>query len=870
MLPAKSSRSSRKATTRRTASASTEPRGASTAGSQRGAETRKLATAVPRVDLILEALILALLAYLPLAFGGVMPLSQIVIIAMSGLIAACFAVRCFTEPDAPIVTSRAFWPLGGLVALVVFQLIPLPMGLLSLLSPNAAEAWQALGDARGLDVTSGTLSLYPGGTRTDLTVLLAASILIVVGATVYQRRSSFRRLLAGAALIGLAVATIGLTQMAFGIDRIYGRFEAPGAINSGPFASYSHYSEFLNLAIGCALGYLLMRAGERARGHGVTIQILVDPRGQGTKALDRVLLAFIVIGAIAIVMSTSRNGLMSLVVGGGVSAALMHGMRKVEGIGWPMVIAAGFALIGLLTLGVDPVIRRFQDTFADPTDAFSTRADLLADTGAMIAAFPLFGAGLGSFGIAFPSFDSTMRGGTAEHAENQYVEAFAELGIVGGLLGLTCLALVGVGAFRALRRVNHSSGLGLFGIAFGLAAIAFHSLSDFGLEIPAVGLFVAALLGATIGMTSSVRSTTSRSRMTATGAAALVATGLITGLPSAINTADAFEHGRRAESLRAELAKAPGAGTQQQHTNLVRAATLAAEADPSNVEYRFWAEFARWNQTIATAYSDALAESGTSAPITPETAPQLKAAAQKAVDALLASCSAGPTHGPTWSVAGQIQEIWLKTAADSDSNEPGVGGGWILRGRELAPHYPTTCLAAAFEYLRRDEMDSALAELDRAIAVGARKQTIIDLLAVDLDEPKLALPFAENELGLTTHLHNRIKNNADHALLTEQLDEHVHKLLIAACARSTARPHELLRLARIETKSENFEKAMALYQRMLSRDPYTRARFDYAGLLLKTGDIRNARRELRDVITYHPDHKRAAALLAELERPDTP
>ena len=101
------------------------------------------------------------------------------------------------------------------------------------------------------------------------------------------------------------------------------------------------------------------------------------------------------------------------------------------------------ALAGLLTLGIDPVIRRFEDTFADPVDAFSTRADLLRDTAAMVTAFPLLGAGLGTYWVAFPAFDSSTRGGTAEHAENQYIETFAELGLLGGLFAF---AFVGAGA----------------------------------------------------------------------------------------------------------------------------------------------------------------------------------------------------------------------------------------------------------------------------------------------------------------------------------------------------------------------------------------------------------------------------------------
>ena len=150
-----------------------------------------------RLDLALEGLIFALIAYLPFAFGGVMPISQIVIVGLAGLIAGLFAIRCFTDPDAPLIASKAFWLLAGLVAVPVVQLIPLPIGLLEFISPSSAAAWNALAEARGESLSTGTISLYPRGTRGDLTLLIGAAILIVVGATIYQRKDAFKRLLAG-------------------------------------------------------------------------------------------------------------------------------------------------------------------------------------------------------------------------------------------------------------------------------------------------------------------------------------------------------------------------------------------------------------------------------------------------------------------------------------------------------------------------------------------------------------------------------------------------------------------------------------------------------------------------------------------------
>lgn len=833
-----------------------DQRGAAAEYGARGAEA-------PRVDHVLEGLIYLFIGYLPLAFGGVMPVSYVVIIAASSLIAATFAVRCVCEPAADVVVSKAFLPLFGLVGVVLFQLVPLPAAILEWLSPVTASAWAELAAARGVEFESGTLSLYPRGTWEDLTVLLAGTVLVVVGATLFHRRAPFRRLLAAVAIVALAVALIGLAQIALGAENIYWYFESAGLKTSGPFAHYGHYSEFLNLGIGCALGFLLIHTAYRARSPVIEVQKIVNHRGPGT-FLPRVLLAFCVIGAIAIVLSTSRNGLMSMVVGAGASAALMHGTRRVEGIGWPVVIAAFFAFAGLLTLGIDPVIRRFEETFADPANAFAVRADLLRDTGAMVAAFPLFGAGLGAYWVAFPAFDTAVRPGTAEHAENQYIETFAELGLVGGLLAFAFVGMVLFGLLRAIASLDRRTNFGLFGLVFAFTAMAFHSLTDFGMEVPAVGLTVALLCGASIARSRESLRRSARGRFFTAALSAGTCALLLTGLSPALAAVDAHRAGRAAELLRADLSATGGQGDEGQHRSLAGLADQAACADPGSIEYRFWAAFARWNEAVARHRGFDVG----APPATPESAPELVALARTTVDELLLAAELAPTHGHTWAVAGQLRAIWLTEGTRTDgsavpSTHP--GGDWILRGRALAPHDPNVCRAAAFERFRRGDDAEATAELKRAISVGARASSIVDLLAIDLDSPALALPFADGDLSLTRRLLQIVEAIDHEHVLRATLQESYQDLLVAACARTSATPGQLAELARIEREAGNAEDSMALYRRLLGKDPLSRARFDYALLLRERGLTREARRELRDLLTYNPDHGAAKRLLDHLE-----
>ena len=105
----------------------------------------------------------------------------------------------------------------------------------------------------------------------------------------------------------------------------------------------------------------------------------------------------------------------------------------------------------------------------------------------------------------------------------------------------------------------------------------------------------------------------------------------------------------------------------------------------------------------------------------------------------------------------------------------------------------------------------------------------------------------------------------DQALLQEELEDRYENLLIAACARPGASERQLSRLATMERERGHLEEAANLLARVLSTNPASKSRYTYAKLLAETGDVRGARRELRDVLNFHPGMNQATRLLEQLE-----
>lgn len=220
--------------------------------------------AAGRFDLAIEWLLLALLAFMPFAFGAVEAWSEQVVVGLAGAIAVCLVAKFVVCRDARFAWSWGLVPIGLFVALVLFQLLPLPAGLLGRLSPNTvALRAELLGDvpaaARALDRQ--TVSLYPHATRHDLVLLAVVVTVFLAVLNVHRQMRQVKRLLWGVAVVGAAVALLSLGQFLGDATTIYGAVPLSSKA-AGPFLNHSHFGQFMNLSIGATLGLLLVYVEE--------------------------------------------------------------------------------------------------------------------------------------------------------------------------------------------------------------------------------------------------------------------------------------------------------------------------------------------------------------------------------------------------------------------------------------------------------------------------------------------------------------------------------------------------------------------------------------------------------------------------------
>jgi O-antigen ligase len=173
---------------------------------------------------------------------------------------------------------------------------------------------------------------------------------------------------------------------------------------------------------------------------------------------------------------------------------------------WVAVGLVGvLVLLSFVFLPPDQLIGRFAELGSSEGITANDRVLMWKETLHLIAAYPLFGCGLGGYESAFNKFNVTSPNSTVDYAHNDYLQSLAELGGVGfSILALLVIAILAK-AGRALSRHPRSDGRCLaLACTSAMVAILIHSLVDFNLHIEANALLLAWISGMAVGVQETV------------------------------------------------------------------------------------------------------------------------------------------------------------------------------------------------------------------------------------------------------------------------------------------------------------------------------------------------------------------------------
>ena len=435
----------------------------------------------------------------PLLMGGRHALGQLALTVFAVAAAWAWCLRQSLRDDDNAWRPTAALPLLLLGALLlIVQAVPLPDGLLSKLTPHAAEVlplWTAAGDNPARLGSWPYVSFTPAETLAALVIFLNYALLFLVAVQRIRRIEDVERLLRWCALTAVIMAALGVLQLLCGNGKFLWFYEHPLSLASGTakgtFTNRNHFAQFLALGVGPLIWWL---QDSMRRSHGTGAKRVRSPgtsisRGELTTYMLGLALGLVLFAGL---LSLSRGGILAMFIAATICAAVCYRTGSLGGR-LLAVLAVSGALIGvsLGIFGYERVSNRLESLTSgslEKIDQSAGRRTIWAATIGASADFLPLGTGAGSFRKVYPMYTDLLSDERLDstHAENSYLQELLETGAVGAVL---MLAGIGLCVFWCVGGIWSSAStrykVCAAAIAGSLAASLAHALVDFVWYVPA-------------------------------------------------------------------------------------------------------------------------------------------------------------------------------------------------------------------------------------------------------------------------------------------------------------------------------------------------------------------------------------------------
>mgnify|MGYP003626711766 CR=1 FL=1 len=428
----------------------------------------------------------------PLPLGSNRPLPAALLAMATGLVLIAWSL---TEGKRPAVSLRRLaWPVG-LYALVctwvLLQALPvLPTGW-------GDPTWIAASKALGTPL-NGRFSVNPTETISGFMRLVTYGAIFWLALQLTRRTQQAWTAIRAAAIIGGLYATYGLIVYLAGNETIliYEKWAYKDSLSS-TFVNRNSYAAFAGLCLYCSLTVLLNDIQSILKfAAPLRTRLIVLVESLFSKSIGMTLATLTI--ALSLLLSASRAGVASALIGLAV-LALSHLNRK--RMKWRYMIAT-IGVVASLSVAIFSVAGNTLVDRLGEDDAFindNPRVEIYDSLIAAVVSSPWTGSGFGTFPDVFPAYrdQSNISLVFWDKAHNTYIENAIELGIPAAMF---LVASIGFVAFYALRGVitrKRDWKIPAVGLA-ATALVGTHSLVDFSLQMPAISIFFAFIMGVSV------------------------------------------------------------------------------------------------------------------------------------------------------------------------------------------------------------------------------------------------------------------------------------------------------------------------------------------------------------------------------------
>ena len=365
----------------------------------------------------------------------------------------------------PVITC------GALALYTLLQALPLPVGLLRVIAPANADVWErALLPFGEPALRWASLSLDPGASVIEA-VKWATYAAVFASATAISAK---RGAAWGVTLVFTSAMLAAIVTVAHGLagaTRVYGLYQpafAASAWHIGPLLNPNNLAGYLNLGALAGLGLALTR------------KPVVPPWIIGVGVM-------LIVGVE--VTSASRAGVFALPLG---VLALALVTRRQTGSGTAGRSLSIWIMVGAAAAG-GTVLAALGGTRSTWTELYArdlSKIEMLLWTKPLLRDHPFFGIGRGAFESVFPVYRLVPGNLVFTHAENFPAQWASEWGVP-----VTLAAFVAFGLAFSPRRLGVDRSAVAAGGWMGVAVLLLQNMFDLALEVPAICIAAATVLG---------------------------------------------------------------------------------------------------------------------------------------------------------------------------------------------------------------------------------------------------------------------------------------------------------------------------------------------------------------------------------------
>ena len=439
--------------------------------------------------------LLAFIALAPLPLASNRPLPAAMLALSAGILLIGWSFSIWRGAAIAIAPSRIA------ASLVLYLSVCLWIGFQWMPGPWADPMWAEASAALGTSLP-GRISVNPEASLTGLMHLLCYGgvfwLSLQLNAQVERAYLSLRVI----AAIGAAYALYGLIVWIAGNEWIlvYRKWAYPHSLTSS-FVNRNSFATYMGLCLLPAFSLFIKRIepilGTR-RPWRQKIVLVLEGLSSGTTAWFG---GTVLVIALALLLTESRAGVFSSIVAL-LALALVHIRSKLSRRKILPTLALGTTFLGVILLaGGATVFNRYAET-----TVLGSREGIYLLTLDAIEASPWTGSGFGTFPDVISAFQpkTPQLEPIWDKAHNTYLENALELGVPAAIaLNAAILLLAGI-ALRGVQIRKRDWAIAGIGIA-ATVLVGLHALVDFSLQIPAVAVLYAFMLGIAVAQSWSTR-----------------------------------------------------------------------------------------------------------------------------------------------------------------------------------------------------------------------------------------------------------------------------------------------------------------------------------------------------------------------------